>query len=308
MIDVVNKRLWYFIISGVLLVIAVVGLGAFGLKPGIEFSSGSVLNVSFTQTVVQADLKQALSTAGYSEAIVQEIGEEGKGNFLIRIHEINNNEKTALESTLANQFGQINESSFDSISPAVASETVRNTVIAVVVALVGIMLYILWAFRKMPKPFRYSVSAIIALAHDVLIAAGLFALAGFFLGWEVDLMFITGILSIVGYSINNTVVVFDRIRENQHRGVSYDYSVVVNNSMVETMGRCLNSSITTLIAIAALMFFVGGSIESFLVVLMIGVIVGIFTSIFVAPTILVAWETGVVGKAKPEAVVAKAKA
>ena len=182
----------------------------------------------------------------------------------------------------------------------------RNTAIAVAVALVGIMLYILWAFRKMPKPFRYSIAAIIALAHDVILAAGLFALAGAFLGWEVDLMFITGILSIVGYSINNTVVVFDRIRENQHRGVSYDFNQVVNHSMVETMGRCLNSGITTLVAIAALMFFVGGSIENFLVVLMIGIIVGIFTSIFVSPTILAAWETGITGNVK--SIEAKAKA
>jgi preprotein translocase subunit SecF len=303
MIDLVGKRLWYFIISGVLLVIAVVGLSVFGLKPGIEFSSGSVLNIGFTQTVAQADLKQALGDAGYSDSIVQQTGE---GNFIVRVHEITTTEKTALENTLTDQFGEISESSFDSVSPAVASETVRNTAIAVAVALVGIMLYILWAFRKMPKSFRYSVAAIIALFHDVLLATGLFALMGAFFGWEVDLMFITGILSIVGYSINNTVVVFDRVRENQHRGVSYDFNQVVNHSMVETMGRCLNSSITTLIAIAALMFFVGGSIENFLVVLTIGIIVGLFTSIFVAPTILAAWETGITGNAKSVAVRAKA--
>ncbi len=180
-----------------------------------------------------------------------------------------------------------------------ALETARNTAIAVVIAVIGILLYVTWAFHRMPKPFRYGASAIIALIHDTLVAIGVFSILGGVLNWQVNLMFITGILAVIGYSVNNVVVVFDRIRENLKMGVSSSFEVVVNNSMTETLGRCLNTSITTLITLLALALFVGATIQNFVVVLIVGIIAGTFSSTFIAPSLLVVWDKKEWGKFIP---------
>jgi preprotein translocase subunit SecF len=171
----------------------------------------------------------------------------------------------------------------------VASETTRNAGYAVAAAAIGILLYITWAFRRMPNPLRYGTCAIIALVHDTLVALGVFSILGGILGWEINLMFVTGILAVIGYSVNNTVVVFDRIRENLVKYPRLDFEDVVNNSLVETLSRSLNTSLTTLFVILALLLFVGVSIQNFAVVLLIGVIAGTYSSLFIAPSLLVAW-------------------
>ena len=293
MIDIVGKRLRFFIISGVIITISIVALANFGLKPGIEFSSGSMMTINFEQEVESSDLKQELIGMGYTDAIIQQTGE---GDFLIRTTEITSEAKAELTDALTTKFGPATESEFHSVSPMVASETARNAGIAIGVAAVGILLYITLAFRKMPKPFRYGTCAIIALGHDTLIAMGIFAILGATWGWQIDLKFIIGILAVVGYSVNNTVVVFDRIRENLSRGISPDFKVVVNTSLIETLGRSLNTSLTTLFVILALLLFVGASIQNFAVVMLIGIVAGTFSSIFIAPNILVAWEKRARGK------------
>jgi len=199
-------------------------------------------------------------------------------------------QKTRLETELTTAFGTLSESSFNSVSPMIASETARNAAIAVAIAMVGMLLYVTYAFRKMPSPFRWGTCFVIALFHDILVTVGVFSLLGHIFGWEMNLMFITGILAIVGVSLDNTIVVFDRMRENQKIGVSTDFEVVVNRSQVETLGRSLNTSITILITCIALLIFVGGSIQNFVVVLMMGIIAGTFDSVFVAPGLLVVWD------------------
>jgi preprotein translocase subunit SecF len=220
----------------------------------------------------------------------------GGGDFIIRTSELSSEAKTNLENGLTTRFGQITEEEFSSVSPLVASETLRNSGIAIGLATVGILLYVAWAFRKMPKPFRYGVCAIIAMAHDAVVALGLFAVLGKTQGWEVDLMFVTGILAIIGYSINDTVVVFDRIRENVTRGISSDFATVVNFSMVETLPRNLNIALAVLFTILALLFFVGASIRSLMVLMLLSVTAGTFSSVFLAPSLLVVWERGEWGR------------
>ncbi len=211
MIDIVGKRFRFFLISGIIILIGIIALANFGLKPGIEFSSGSMMTVHFEKEIDENDLKQELIGLGYPNAIIQQTGE---GNFLIRTGELTSEDKAELTNTLTAKFGPASESDFYSVSPMVAAETARNAGIAIAVAAVGILLYITWAFRKMPNPFRYGVCALIALGHDVLVALGMFSLVGGTLHWETNLMFITGILALVGYSVNDTVIIFDRIREN----------------------------------------------------------------------------------------------
>lgn len=287
MFDIVGKRFWFFLISGVVILIAIISLATFGLKPGIEFSSGALVTVSFEQEVNQDELTQELASLGYDNALIQRTG---GGDFIIRTHELTGEDKTKLEDALATKFGDLSETEFNSVSPMIAAETTRNAAIAIAVAAIGILLYITWAFRRMPKPFHYGTCAIIALLHDTLVALGVFSILGGILDWEINLMFITGILAVIGYSVNNTVVVFDRIRENLSKDVKADFKTIVNNSLVETLSRSLNTSLTTLFVVLALLFFVGASIQNFAVVLLVGIIAGTFSSLCIAPQLLVVWE------------------
>ncbi|MEE8618560.1 MAG: protein translocase subunit SecF [Dehalococcoidales bacterium] len=288
MFDITGKRFRFFLISGVVILVGVISLSSFGrLRAGIEFSSGSMMTVSFEQEVAHDELRQELAHLGYTDAIVQ--GTEG-GNFYIRTDTLSDEEKAGLTDVLTAKFGSLEEMAFSSVSPMVATETFWNTLWACLAAAVGVLLYVTWAFRRMPKPFHYGTCAIIALVHDVLVVLGIFSILGGILGWEVNLMFITGLLAVIGYSVNNTVVIFDRIRENLSRGLSSNFEVVVNNSLVETMGRSLNTSLTTLIVVLALFLFVGASIQNFAVVLLIGIVVGTYSSICVAPQLLLVWE------------------
>lgn len=294
MFDIVGKRFWFLLISGVIILICIISLATFGLKPGIDFSSGSEMTVSFEQQEVDQDeLKQELANLGYGNAIVQNTGE---GDLLIRTVTLTPEKKAQLKENLAARFGPIDERGFENVDPVIAKHTSRAAGIAVAVAAVGILLYITWAFRRMPRPFHYGTCAIIALVHDALVAMGVFSILGGILGWEINLMFVIGILAVIGYSVNNTVVVFDRIRENLTKGVSHDFEVVVNNSLVETLSRSLNTSLTTLLVVIALLLFVGASIQNFAVVLLIGIIAGTYSSLFIAPMLLVVWEKGEWGR------------
>jgi len=293
MLNITGKRSLFLIISEIIILIGIIALVVFGLQPGIEFSSGSMLTIGFEQEVAQSELKEELVNLGYDNVIIQRTG---AGDFFIRTQELTAPERLALEEDLGARFGSLTEREFNSVSSMVAAETVHNAIIAVGVAAVGILLYITWAFRRMPKPFHYGVCAIIALVHDVVLVTGIFAILGAIMGWEINLMFITGVLAVIGYSINNTVVVFDRIRENLRRGVSPDFEMVVNNSLVDTLSRSLNTSLTTLLVVLALLLFVGASIQNFALVMLIGIIVGTYSSLFVAPTLLIVWERGEWGK------------
>jgi preprotein translocase subunit SecF len=287
MFNIISKRFWFFLISGVIILIGVISLGVFGLPSGIEFSSGSILTVSFEQPVGHDDFQDEIHNIGYADAIIQQIS---GSEYLIRTNELSDDEKAAIESALATRFGEVSEAQFSSVSPMVASETANNAGIAVAIAAVGILLYVTWAFRRMPKPFHYGTCAIIALVHDALIAMGVFSILGAILDWQINLMFITGILAVIGYSVNNTVVIFDRIRENLTRGLSDDFETVVNHSLVETLSRSVNTSLTTLIVVLALLLFVGSNIQNFVVVLIIGIIAGTFSSVCIAPALLVVWD------------------
>ncbi len=293
MFNIIGNRLRFFLVAGVVILACVIFLATYGLKPGVEFSSGSMMTIGFEETVEQADLKAGLADLGYASALIQRVGQD---DFLIRLPKLSGNEKTELQEGLVATMGNLQVKEFDVVSPMVANETTRNAAIAVSVAALGILLYIAWAFRRMPNPFRYGACAIVALLHDTLVALGVFAILGGILGWEINLMFVTGILAVIGYSVNNTVVVFDRIRENLTRNERYSFGTVVNSSLVESMSRSLNTSLTTLLVVIALLLFVGPAIQNFAVVLLVGIIAGTYSSLFIAPALLVVWRTGKWGR------------
>ncbi len=289
MFDIIGKRFRFFIISGIVILICIISLFSLGLKAGIEFSSGSQLTLSFDNEVEVSELRQELRDLGYTSTIVQSTG---GGDILIRTIILNTEEKEQLEADLISRFGALTEKGFVKVDPITASQTANIAAIAIAVAAVGIMLYVTWAFRRMPKPFRYGTCAIIALLHDALIALGVFSILGGILRWEINLMFITGILAVIGYSVNNTVVIFDRIRENLYRSETSDFKAVVNSSLVESLTRSVNTSLTTIIVVLSLLLFVGSTIQNFSVVLLIGIVAGTFSSLFIAPSLLVVWENG----------------
>ncbi|MBI4187709.1 MAG: protein translocase subunit SecF [Chloroflexi bacterium] len=293
MFDIIGKRFWFFLISGIVILAGIVALIVFGLKPGIEFTSGSLLTVKFDQPVTVTQLKQASSELGYSDTIIQHTGE---GNFLIRLPELTSVAKTALQTGLADKLGKAEVIGFDSISPLVAAETTRNAIIAVIISAIGMLIYISWAFHRVPNPFRWGTCAIIALVHDILVVIGTFALLGGIADWQIDLMFITGMLTVIGYSINDTIVIFDRIRENLLKSGQADFETVVNNSLVETMSRTLNTSLTTLFGIIALWRFVGAPIQNLVIVLLVGIITGTYSSFGTAASLLVVWKKGEWGR------------
>jgi preprotein translocase subunit SecF len=288
MINIVGNRLWFFLVAGLLLVVCVVCLIVFGLKTGIDFASGSLLTVKFEQQVKPADVEKALSGIGFSGTV--EV--DAYGNIIVRTVQLTPQEKAKLKDGLTTRFGALAEKGFENIDPIVAKKTAEAGIIATSVAAVGILLYIAFAFRKMPKPFHYGVSSVTALLLDTIVILGVFSILGKLANWEIDLAIITGILTVIGYAINDTIVIFDRIRENQKKNPGVDFGIVVNNSLVEVMTREIITGMGVLFVLVALLLFVGPTIKNLAVVLMVGIYFGTFTSMFVASPLLVVWEKG----------------
>tara|TARA_B100001123_G_scaffold93780_3_gene108061 strand:- start:13038 stop:13898 length:861 start_codon:yes stop_codon:yes gene_type:complete len=271
-----------------------------GLNPGLEFTGGASMTLEFEKDVDQGELRDSLSGLGYTDTVIQKVEDN---SYFIRIVSLADTEtaETSEREKILNGVNEdlgirIRNSDYFSVSPTIAAETVRNAVIIVAIAAVAILFYITWAFRRIPSPFRYGFAAIIALIHDVLIVMGMFSILGRIWGLEVNAMFIAGILTIIGYSVHDTIVVFDRIRETLSRNVIRDLSTAINVSIEDTLGRSLNTSLTILFTILALMLFGGSTIIDFLVVLMIGIIVGTYSSICIASQILLIWENRELGQ------------
>ena len=308
MLDIVGKRGWYFLFSALIILPGLISMIMpsgwlsldSGLKAGIDFTSGSVLNVSFQQTVDQADIQERMNELGHSEALIQRIGSR---NFLIRTTLLKEavgdqpSERELIERDLEKFLRlQRDRVEFESVSPIVAAETVRFTFYAVAAASIFIMMYVWYAFRRVPKAYRYGVSAILALVHDLVFVLGVFSILGKTIGMEVNSMFIIGLLIVAGYSVNDTIVVFDRIRENVTRHPDRALSPLVNLSIMETLGRSLNTSFTSLFVLLAMLLIGGPSIRGLLLVVAMGVVVGTYSSVFIASQFLVIWDRGEVGR------------
>jgi len=288
MIDFVGKKQWFFLISGILIIAGIISLAVFGLKLDTDFASGTSMTLQFSPPVKQSALAQAIDELGYGKITPQP---EGEGNFRILIRQITSKEANELAEQIGAELdSQVEIIRYASVPPQVGAETARNALIAVIIAAVAMLFYIVWAFRRMPSPFRWGTCAIIALVHDVFIIVGIFSVLGWVAGVAIDALFITGLLAVVGYSINNTVVIFDRVRENVLRHISSDFAMTVNSSIVETLGRSLNTSLTTFFVILALFLFGGATIHYFVLVLLLGVIIGTYSSICISSQLLVAWE------------------
>ncbi len=294
--DIVGKRGWLFLISGVILVPGIIFLIiAPGLRPGIDFTGGSTVTIEFVDPVAQDDLRDKLAELEVDDATVQDFGDN---TYFIRSKEMSEDEKNNLADNLTTDLspGGSEVLAFDLVSPMVAQETVVAAFWAVFAAAIGIFLYVWWAFRNVPSPFRYGAAAIVALVHDAGAVIGIFAILGVVADVEVNTMFLIALLTVIGFSVNDTIVVFDRLRENIIAVPTRSLTANVNLSISETIGRSLNTSLTLLFTLLALMLFGGPTLRAFLLVLLIGVVVGTYSSIAVATQTLVVWEQGDIGR------------
>ena len=290
--DFVGKRYWLALVSAIVIVPGVVFLIiAPGLKPGIDFTGGSTLTVELEDEARQEDLRDLMVDFGETDAVVQNFGDN---TFFIRTKEMEEGRKNALMELMESRLSPngVELLSFDLVSPVVARKIVVNGFWMVLVSAVGIFAYIWWAFRNVPNPYRYGLAAIVALVHDTLIVVGIFAILGEVVGTEVNAMFLFALLTVIGYSVNDTIVVFDRLRENVLLYPNRSFSDTVNMSISETISRSLNTSLTVLFTLLALVLFGGQTIKTFLLVLLIGVVAGTYSSIAVASQVLVVWENG----------------
>ena len=282
------------------MLLSILGLIFWRLNFGIDFKGGSLVELNFGESNVSlSDVQSVLKDFNLGEITMQKSGSD---TFVFRLSEINEDTHQKIIEALRARFNNVEEKSFQTIGPAIGGELKNRAIYATFFALLGILIYISFAFRKVSYPvasFKYALAAVFALFHDVLITLGVFAVLGKFYGVEVGLPFVAAILTVLGYSVNDTIVVFDRIRENLFsvkggsggKKVGSEFENIINISLNQTLRRSVFTSLTVLLALLILFLFGGFAIRYFVLALLIGIGVGTYSSIFIASTLLVVWES-----------------
>ncbi len=295
---IVKNRITFFIISALLIIGSFWAMAQYGMNYGIDFKGGSILEVTYVDvdgavTPSLDQVKTILTEAGISNALVSPRGEKG---YSIKMRELSSEEKNAtIRALTSSGTNPVTVEKFNAIGPVVGNELRQKAMVAISVVIICIMLFIMFAFRKVRNSFNYGLATVIALAHDVIIPTGIYVIWSHYTGAEIDLLFVTALLAILGYSVHDTIVVFDRVRENLMRApvgkTAPTFEEVVGASVTQTMGRSINTSLTIFITLLALYFVGGSSTEHFAFILLVGVIVGTYSSIFVASPLLVTLES-----------------
>ena len=277
----------YLVLSGFLIIASIASIAIFGLQLGIDFTGGSILEVEYTsERPSNQDVQERISGLDLGSPYVQSLGEKG---VVIRMKDISEETHQEVLQLLGTE---VEERKFESIGPVIGKELRDKALLIIFLALAVIVIYIAFAFRKITRPvksWQWSVAALVAILHDVLIPLGILALLGEFRGIQITIPVVVALLTVAGYSINDTVVVFDRIRENLARKVGADFRDTVNKSLRQTLTRSINTSATTLIVVAAIFVLGGETLRSFSFTMIIGIVVGTYSSLFLAPVLLVKW-------------------
>jgi len=299
--NIIKNRYVYFLISLLIIIPGLVFMGLnwanskVGPLPlGIDFRGGSLLEIQFEGTrpsvkditKLYADFSN--TTEQIAEPVIQPLGTD---SFAIRSKTMTDETKGKLVAEMGTRFAsKVTVLNFTSVSPAIGAEVTRAAGIAILFAAVAILLYIWYAFRGVEHPYRYGTAAVIAMLHDVLVVLGTEAMLGYFLGWEADALFLTALLTVIGFSVHDTIVVFDRVRENSGILRRIDYETMVNHSIVQTLDRSITTQLTVMLTLFALVLFGGDSTRHFVIILLVGIFSGTYSSIFNAAPILVVWE------------------
>lgn len=293
MFNIIQKRKYWYIFSALILVPSIVAILLGGLKLGIDFTGGSLIRVDF------ADSQPTVVEIEESLVAIEDIGSikaqpYGDTEMTIRLRNIDNDTYQSVLTTLRADFTNVDEKSFESIGPTIGQELKEKAIIAIILVLVFIVLYTSFAFRKSGsakvKPWVYGLGTLVALFHDIIIVVGVFAILGKFWNVEIDILFITALLTILGFSVHDTIVVYDRVREKLKDSYNDTFEETVNKSVNQTLVRSVNTSLTTLLVLVALYLFGGQSISQFVLALIIGIIAGTYSSIFIASPFLVTWQ------------------
>lgn len=290
MLDIVGKRYWFFGISLVVIIPGLVALALWSLPLAIDFSGGSLLEVRFEagNPPEPAEVVDLYGDLGISDPLVQSAG---TADIIARSRLMSDEDQAGIVEEMESRFGSpVTVLRFSSVGPSVGAEVAQRAAGAVGLATLGILLYITYAFRGIPNALRYGLAAILAMLHDVAVVIGVEAILGHFLGWEVDALFLTALLTVIGFSVHDSIVVFDRIRENQRVYRRLDYETLVNHSIIQTLDRSINTQLTVMLTLAALLILGGVTTRHFVTILLIGVFSGTYSSIFNAAPILVVWE------------------
>jgi preprotein translocase subunit SecF len=289
MYNIIGKRKYFYVFSGVLTVLSVISLSVWGLRYGLDFTGGTLMEVQNIRAQNE-DIKSALVEAGIQDAVVTPTQND---SVLIRYGNSDDEKNKAVLAKLKEKFPDIQNTRLDYIGPSISAELKSKAIWALAVAVVGIAAYIAYAFRQVSRPvesWKYGVGAVVALVHDVLITVGIFSILGHFANIEIDTTFIAALLTILGFSVHDTIVVYDRTRENLLRSAAKeDFGETVNRSLNETMARSINTSLTVIITLLAIFIFGGESIKNFTLALLIGITFGTYSSIFVASALMVDW-------------------
>lgn len=291
MINIIGNRKIFYAISGVFVAASIFGLITFGLTLGIDFKGGSILEVEFKEEVPQLEtIRKKLEHFNLGDFSVRAIGEKA---VILKFKDVSEETHQLILKSLKTEFPGIEEKQFESIGPTIGRELRNKAITSAIIVLLAISFYIAWAFRKVSRPvasWRYGVATLVALFHDITIPTGVFAYLGHFLGVEIDSNFIVAILVILGFSVHDTIVVFDRTRENLKRYNWVDFGELVNQSVNEVMGRSIKTSLSLLLVLAALFLWGGATLKFFILALMIGIFFGTYSSIFIASALIVDWE------------------
>jgi len=286
----VRIRKFSYIFSIILVLTSITSLAFYGLKFGIDFTGGSLIEVQFESRPDINIVRQKIESLNFGQVVIQPAGDAG---FSIRTSELSTDERQKMTTELSG-LGKIKDISANTIGPTIGQELRSRSIWAMILVLIAIILYIAFAFRKVSLPVSswfYGIFAVIALFHDVFIPLGVFSLLGHFKGIEVDTLFVTAILTVLGFSVHDTIVVFDRIRENLTLSRKETFEETVGRSLSQTLTRSINTSLTVLVVLTALFFLGAEATKYFALALIIGIVAGTYSSIFIASPLLVTWNT-----------------
>lgn len=294
MFNIIGRRYWFFLLSALVIVPGAIAFGVWHLNLGPDFTGGDELELHISRPNQVTQLQTLMAGVKTTVQYVQPFSASDcpTNCYLIRTKSLSPNQASSFTKSLKKAYPGAQVLSTTNVSGTVASSTTQNAIEAVVAAAVAILLYITFAFRKMPHPFRFGVAAIIAMLHDVLVVVGIFSILGHVLNVEIDATFVTAMLTIIGFSVHDTIVIFDRIRENVSRRTGEPFEAVVNHSVLQSFVRSINTSFTVVLTLGAIFLFSGESIRYFVLAMLIGIISGTYSSIFNASPILVVWQTG----------------
>ena len=289
--NIIKYRNWFFALSLLIIIPGVIALSTWRLKLGIDFAGGTLWEIKFVQKE-KVGREEIQNFFVQEQAEVSSVAQTTENSVLVRMKVTDEVKINDLKTKLDSNFGATEDVRLETVGPVVSKELAQKAFIAVAVSILAIVLYITWAFRQVPKPttsIAFGICTIIALVHDVIVVVGIFAILGHFFAVEVDSLFITALLTVIGFSVHDTIVVFDRIRENLKKHDDFPFEEVVNHSLLQTMGRSLSTSLTVVFVLLALLLFGGVSIRNFVLALLVGIISGTYSSIFNASPLLVVW-------------------